>query len=284
MHSRPLAINQGRGRSGFTLPELLVVVGVIGVLMAIAIPALRGALDSGRQTNEMAAARHLMLAWSSYAADQRDALMPGYLHGLRALDAEGNELTGEPAARYPWRIAPYLDYDVHGLYKNAHVQDLEALGNDPLLTYFVSLNPSLGINGQWVGGDEQGSSFNATAIRAYGHFCVTSLAAVKRTGRLLVFASARGADPQDADSQVVEGYFKVLSPIFRAASGSRWSQTFDDHDPPAAYGFVSPRYSDAAVVALTDGHVDVFDENELRDMRHWANLATSPDYGVKVTP
>lgn len=53
-------------RSGFTLIELLVSIGIIGVLLAIAVPALRGVRDSGREVVCLANLRSLGMTVEEY--------------------------------------------------------------------------------------------------------------------------------------------------------------------------------------------------------------------------
>ena len=54
---------------GFTLIELLIVVAIIGIIAAIAIPNLLNAIDRGRQKRTMADMRTIGTAMESYAVD-----------------------------------------------------------------------------------------------------------------------------------------------------------------------------------------------------------------------
>ncbi len=58
-----------RKQKGFTLIELLIVVAIIGIIAAIAIPNLLNAIDRGKQKRSMADMRSIGTAVESYAVD-----------------------------------------------------------------------------------------------------------------------------------------------------------------------------------------------------------------------
>ena len=58
-----------RNTKGFTLIELLIVVAIIGIIAAIAIPNLLNAIDRGKQKRTMADLRSLGTAVETYSID-----------------------------------------------------------------------------------------------------------------------------------------------------------------------------------------------------------------------
>ena len=60
--STSVAARRGRGDQGFTLVELMVVVLVLAILMAIAIPTFLGARDRGQDRAAQSTARNTLTA------------------------------------------------------------------------------------------------------------------------------------------------------------------------------------------------------------------------------
>jgi general secretion pathway protein G len=58
-----------KNEKGFTLIELLIVVAIIGIIAAIAIPNLLNAIDRGKQKRTMSDMRSIGTAVESYAVD-----------------------------------------------------------------------------------------------------------------------------------------------------------------------------------------------------------------------
>ena len=71
-----LAAKQERGRNGFTLIELLVVLATLAILAVLLLPALAQTRQNSQVIQCQANQRQLIVAWTVYARDNNDKLVP----------------------------------------------------------------------------------------------------------------------------------------------------------------------------------------------------------------
>lgn len=90
-----------RKTSGFSLMELLIVITIIGVLLAVAIPSFSGASDEGKRVAAASAIKNLETTLTLYQA--QNAAIPSTEQGLKALITKPS---GEPIPRN-WQ-GPYV--------------------------------------------------------------------------------------------------------------------------------------------------------------------------------
>lgn len=112
--------DHARGRNGFTLVELLVVIGIIAILISILLPALGRVRDQANRTACMSNLRQVMIGFMMYAQQNKDKCP----YGARLDNPGGVDL---PADWVHWRqginneglnssaIAPFVNSKGEGL-------------------------------------------------------------------------------------------------------------------------------------------------------------------------
>ena len=96
---------------GFTLIELLVVIAIIALLLALIIPALRGARELGQRAVCLSNLKQLTLAWTTYAVEYDGKIVDGSafsMHTIGRLKLEGwvgQAFIPQPVIDRAWLIA-----------------------------------------------------------------------------------------------------------------------------------------------------------------------------------
>jgi len=231
----------------FSMIELLVAIAIIVMLASLSMVGYSKYMQSANKGKELHAARVLMAGFHAHAADHAGKIMKAMDNNPgQVLDKQGRPVMSHAAKRWPWRLAPYINYNMDMIMVNN--QEAAPL-HDAMYSYLVTVFPTMGLNGTFVGG-------KFGTIMAPDHprgnkdmFCVTHIVQPHKPSQLIVFASAKMHSAPHA------GCFDVCAPGF------------------GAVGEVDYKYAGAAVVAYFDGHVEMNDANQLKDMRRWSNLA-----------
>ena len=301
-------------RCGFTMVELLVVIGIIGLLMAILMPALSGVKKRSRKAAELNNIRQVYFAWSAYAAANDSAAVPGYLDPTGTPNVIEkwdlffefpNHVTIPPevAAPWTWRLMQYLDYS-HEIIHAYREEDDPSLDNMIAEASLVANEPAFGYNGYYTGGWWTMTLLDPTTApvpvpRFYdakdiddGHqlsVVVKSLGQIQRQTDYIAFCSAglRGPGDYKKTLDTDPGSFLVTPP--NLAEEPQWQamrrpnnaadRIVDAITALAAQSYIPiGRYTGAAAILYADGHTNSQKPGTLEDARMWINVAETREF------
>ena len=202
---------QRNASAGFTIVELLVVIGIIAILLSLVSISLVQGGQSARQTKALSALKQIGTAWMQYANQSEDRVMPGYMDDgvqaafkIKVRDGGGQRVDPQYCRTYSFRLLPFLDNDRSLMYD--YVPDNEMPSELP--PQVISDQPAFGYNAFYVGGwwtSETGAPkmrFSGTGYFGTGgqlvqrqEVVVRALAQVERTSDLIVFSASTAAEP-----------------------------------------------------------------------------------------
>jgi type II secretory pathway pseudopilin PulG len=262
-------------KSGFTLVELLVIIGIIAILVGVLLPALSKARLSSKELVSESGLRQMLLGYAMYAQDNHGSVLWGYtpaaVNGvtITVTDPLSGQTFGSPIAdRYPWRLLPYVANIWQIIHGHEDLPPIPQRGDSAsaafLKAYTLSLNPTYGINSVYVGGDANYGGFNGSQPNT-GKYIVFKSNEVRHSSQLIVFTDCR--------------CYNVPGLVY--PGGLQWTYSsgqFQFSHPSSVIGVPQGWYTQRVMAGFFDGHVDAMLPGDLQDMRLWANWADSPTY------
>ncbi len=205
-------------KRGFTIVELLVVIGIIALLLAVLLPALGGVRRKSLKADEINAIRQVGIGWNLYAQTNQDNCLPGYIDPALQVEESWNVLyeykVGPPngedqippvdAAPWTWRLMQFIDYShdvVHG-HLDEPAADVVNLWEE---SAEIAFEPAFGYNGLYFGGwwEPRGDNF-AKGKPRYSNIdngtvslsaVVRSVGRITRSSDVVIFCSSTEVEP-----------------------------------------------------------------------------------------
>lgn len=209
--------HQRRPSAGFTIVEMLVVIGVLGLLIGLLLPALSGAQKSSLKLKELNALRQVGLAWDLYAGAAADRVLPGYLEtevqarwrvsyeyrNRETIPPGGTYSPGEPniAGPWTWRLLPHMDFNYETVQNHVEKAERDAI-NVVEDAEDIAYQPGFGYNAYYIGGWwamtgglARHKFADASVDGNRRHVVATSVSSIRRSSDVITFCSASFLPP-----------------------------------------------------------------------------------------
>jgi prepilin-type processing-associated H-X9-DG protein/prepilin-type N-terminal cleavage/methylation domain-containing protein len=139
MLARPCTSVVERSRTAFTLVELLVVIAMIGVLVALLIPAIQAAREASRRSQCASNAKQLALAVLNYEATRRKLPPSGLVRINRDPEFDVPIINPLGGLRFSWAVLILPFMDEHALYERFDLtRSILFQDGDPYRTFVPS--------------------------------------------------------------------------------------------------------------------------------------------------
>lgn len=154
---RPQSLQNIRASRGFTLVELLVVIGVIAILIALLMPALARAREAARRVQCLSNLRQCGVGFAMYANMYDGQIVQSRIEQISGI--------GETWFPWAWFVAgrdtkPADNYPATGPHTTAR----------PIISHAVTRCPSIPIRNDFTTGTPNFTAFNTGSFASYGMY------------------------------------------------------------------------------------------------------------------
>ncbi|MAT80505.1 MAG: hypothetical protein CMJ29_02530 [Phycisphaerae bacterium] len=290
------------GSGGFTIIEMLIVIGIIALLIGVVMTALIGVRQQGRKAVEKNEIRQVGNAWLKYSQVHKDRIAPGWLSPATQSQWE-TEITfpdgtlvppapsygnSQPnmAGPWTWRLLPYMENDMRLVRGHLDRETVNAWDEmDDKLKLEVAESPTFGLNGYFLGGvwDRWYSDIRKSHPRFIKvqdsnqrkvNLTTTSLSMMTNPSRVIAFVTNGAGEPGTTPMRLDDGPGHWLAVPDRLGDTQQWALT-PGMDIEFLEGDSAPigRHEGPPVTWHPDGHVDTFSYTDLLDKRLWIDRA-----------
>ena len=287
-------------RTGFSIIEMIVVIGIIAILISVIYPALSSARQRAKKTNELNLIRETGKAWIMHNGMHQDKVLPGYLGTMvqqyreLAWSFENEELV-PPAPEYspsnpndagpwPWRLLSYMDYNWRSLL--FYDEPEWDINYEDLIDHAsqIATQPAFGYNGFYIGGWWEFDNQSGKPEVIFGDVTIadgqqmnvvtTMYSQIRKTNKQIVFCStfhAKEGIYEERQDNIAGTHFAIPSVLARV---TKWEtlpsqQVLSNHATFVPLG----RFNGMPAIFNADGSTSNVELETLLDQSLWISKA-----------